>query len=122
MLALRRFLFALLTTALAFGVYALLVAPWLEPPAVKATQVKSGRDQHTSTVDLRDFSELFADGSWELDDPKVIETAQCTLLLKDYKPLPDGQMEIKPCTIIFYMAAGQEATTAAKKAATTTSA
>src|SRR6476620_7204376 len=112
--ALRRFIAALFVFGLLFGVYALFVAPWLEPPAVKTAQAKSGRDQHTSTVELRNFSELFEDGSWELDDPKVIETAQCTLLLKDYKPLPDGRMEIMPCTLVFYMAPAKGAVLAAK--------
>ncbi len=115
MLALRRFILALLATGLVFGVYALVVAPWLEPPGVKKAEYTGQRKQFSSSLSLRSFDDLFESGSWELDDPKVIETATCTLLLKDYKPLPDGRMEIMPCTLIFYMAPTRQAVDAAAK-------
>src|SRR5688500_12868525 len=116
MLALRRFIVALLATGLVFGIYALVVAPWLEPPAVKKAEYDPKRgEKYDSSLTLRDFGDLFDEGSWELDDPKVIETASCTVLLKDYKPLPDGRMEIMPCTLIFYMAPVKEAVDAAAK-------
>jgi lipopolysaccharide export system protein LptA len=114
-LPLRRFIAALLATGLVFGIYALVVAPWLEPPAVATPQFTGERKPYDSPITLRNFSDLFDDGSWELDDPKVIETASCTVLLKDYKPLPDGRMEILPCTLIFYMAPAKEAVGAAAK-------
>lgn len=104
MLAFRRFIAALLAIGLVFGVYALAIAPWLEPPQVKPPEYTGGPKPYDSSLNLRVFDDLFADGSWELDDPKVIETASCTMLLQDYKPLPDGRMEITPCTLIFYMA------------------
>ena len=116
MIAFRRFIVALLATGLVFGVYALVLAPWLEPPALKTAQpTGKARAHFTSSLSLRDFGDLFEPGSWELDDPKVIETATCTLLLKDYRPLPDGRMEITPCTLIFYMAPTKEALSAAAK-------
>ncbi|MBC7856049.1 MAG: hypothetical protein IAF94_21680, partial [Pirellulaceae bacterium] len=115
MLALRRFILALLATGLVFGVYALVVAPWLEPPGVKQQEYTGRPKQYQSSLALRTFDDLFEVGSWELDDPKVIETATCTLLLKDYKPLPDGRMEIMPCTLIFYMAPTKDAMNAAVK-------
>jgi hypothetical protein len=115
-LAFRRFIVALFAIGLVFGVYALVVAPWLEPPAVPVVKYTGQRDQIDSSLNLREFDDLFADGSWELDDPKVIETATCTLLLKDYRVLPDGRMEITPCTLIFYMAPTKAAVTAAEKA------
>jgi lipopolysaccharide export system protein LptA len=115
MLALRRFVLALLVTGLVFGAYALAVAPWLEPPGVKRAEYSGERKQFTSSLALRNFSDLFAAGSWELDDPKVIETATCTLLLKTYNPLPDGRLEITPCTLVFYLAPTKEAVAAAAK-------
>src|SRR6476469_7242125 len=90
--------------SLLFGVYALAIAPWLEPPAVATAKYDPEKNQYTPSVTLRTFDDLFDEGSWELDDPKVIETASCTVLLNDYKPLPDGRMEVNPCTLIFYMA------------------
>ncbi len=116
MLPLRRFLAALLVTGLVFGVYALVVAPFLEPPEVAKEKLNKNRQQLIPTVTLRPFENLFDQESWELDDPKVIETATCTVLLKDYKPLADGRMEIMPCTLIFYMAPTKEAVAAAAKA------
>src|SRR5436190_22784835 len=101
----RRFIAALLAIGLTFGFYALVVAPWLEPPAeLKPQYDAKNLHKRTPSVTLRTFDDLFDDGSWELDDPKVIETDSCTTLLRDYKPLPDGRLEIKPCTLIFYMA------------------
>ena len=115
MLPFRRFIVALLAIGLVFGIYALVVAPLLEPPAVKPAEYDPNRDHYIPQVTLRNFDDLFGDGSWELDDPKVIETASCTVLLKDYKPLADGRMEIMPCTLIFYMAPAKEAVAAAAK-------
>ncbi|MGI8982430.1 MAG: hypothetical protein ACR2FY_24625 [Pirellulaceae bacterium] len=114
MLSLRRFIAALLATGLVFGVYALVIAPWLEPPGMTPATYTGERKQYLSSLALRSFDDLFEVGSWELDDPKVIETATCTLLLKDYKPLPDGRMEITPCTLVFYMAPTKESVAAAK--------
>lgn len=100
----RRFLVAILALGLAYGAYALLIAPLLEPPPLSLTEGGGTPSVYVATAQLRDFSWLFVERSWELDNPKVVETAQCTLLLKDYKPLPDGRMELNPCTLIFYMA------------------
>ena len=105
MIHVRRFLIAALVAWTAYGAYALGVAPWIEP----ASQVRIRAGSSVLELPLagnvgRDFQGLFAAGSWELDQPKVVETAQCTLLLKDYKPTEDGSMEIKPCTLIFYLA------------------
>ena len=115
MLAFRRFIVALLATGLVFGAYALVVAPWLEPPPLRTPPpTGKARGHYDSSLSLRDIDDLFEQDSWELDDPKVIETATCTLLLKDYRPLPDGRMEITPCTLIFYLAPNKEALAAAK--------
>jgi len=104
MLPLRRYLAALAIAVAAYGAYALLAAPWLEPRAMGRGAASSLPPQAVSVDE--GFRELFAPGSWELDNPKIVETAQCTLLFKDYQPLPDGRMEINPCTLIFYTVAG----------------
>ena len=102
MLHFRRYLAALAVALAAYGAYALFAAPWLEPRAMGRGTASSFARQ-TVSVD-EGYRSLFAPGSWELDNPKIVETAQCTLLLKDYQPLPDGRMEINPCTLIFYTA------------------
>lgn len=103
MLHLRRYLGALAVVLATYGVYALLAAPWLEPRAW-GRGTSSGSPITTVEID-ESFRELFEAGSWELDHPKIVETAQCTLLLRDYQPREGGQMEITPCTLIFYTAA-----------------
>ncbi|MEX2026033.1 MAG: hypothetical protein WEH44_02015, partial [Pirellulaceae bacterium] len=101
MLAIRRYFGALAVAVAAYTAYALLAAPWLEPRAM-------GRSAATATMPEMQvddsYRKLFQPPAWELDNPKIVETAQCTLLLKDYQPLPDGRMEITPCTLIFYAA------------------
>ncbi len=87
----------------AYGAYALLAAPWLEPRAM-GRSATSDSPMRPVEVD-ESFRDLFPPDAWERDNPKIVETAQCTLLLKDYRPLPDGRMEINPCTLIFYAAA-----------------
>jgi hypothetical protein len=105
MLHLRRFLVAAVVFACAYGVYAQGVAPWIDSPdAIKKKESTSPTKFPLAQSMKRDFSGLFPPGSWELGNPKVVETAQCTLLLQDYKPTEDGSMELKPCTLIFYMA------------------
>ena len=44
---------------------------------------------------------LFPEGSWELDNPKILETEQFRLLMQDYQNLDDNQVQIHRCTIIF---------------------
>ena len=44
---------------------------------------------------------LFPEGSWELEEAKILKTAQFLLLLKDYETLPDGRLKVAPCTVVF---------------------
>ena len=48
------------------------------------------------------LSKYFAEGSWELGNPKVLESDQGMLLVKEYHNLPDGRVELIPCTMIFF--------------------
>lgn len=90
--------FALLITA--YGVYALLVVPFVEPRiAIKRTT----RSAPPSSNRSRQFESLFPAGAWELQRPKVVETEQGTLMFEDYRPLPDGRMELTKCTVIAHV-------------------
>ena len=104
MLHLRRYLGALAVALAAYGCYAVLAAPWLEPAAPARAEGSRNHDSLGPVGIDAELEGLFEVGSWERDDPKIVETAQCTLLLKDYQPLPDGRIEIKPCTLIFFTA------------------
>jgi hypothetical protein len=102
MLALRRYLGALSVAIAAYAAYALLAAPWLEPRAMGRGAASTLPPQPVAVDE--GYRRFFAPDMWERDNPKIVETAQCTLLLKDYQPLSDGRMEINPCTLIFYTA------------------
>lgn len=98
----RRYFLALAAVLTAFAAYALAVAPWFEPPPLarrKTTDLPPLANISTSRDDL---ARLFEPGSWELDNPKIVETENCTLLVKDYKPTPDGRLELMPCTLLFH--------------------
>jgi len=84
-----------------YWLYALIVVPFIEPqatvmPTVVGRETRSAR----TTARLNDLTALFGPDAWELSSPKVLETEQGRLLFKDYKPLPGGQMEVKPFTLI----------------------
>src|SRR5690242_13171009 len=104
-LLLLRYVSALAIVLIAFGAYALLAVPRMEP-RVKFVQKTNGPRRSETDAHLerhrRKFSHLFPSGSWQLDKPKVLETEHGTLLFKDYKPLDDGRMELKPLTLILY--------------------
>jgi hypothetical protein len=49
------------------------------------------------------LARLFPPDAWERDPKtKVVETSQCILLVRDYLPTPDGRLELKPCTLVFF--------------------
>jgi hypothetical protein len=99
----RRWIFATCVLIVAYGGYAWGIAPLLEPPPVVVGTTPlppdPGRKPQTPRDDLM---KLFAEDAWERNAAKIIETEQCTLLLKDYQPTPDGRLEIKPATLVFY--------------------
>jgi hypothetical protein len=106
MLHLKRYFAALAVVVTTLATYAFGVAPWLEPPPIarKATDVGlPDVNPADPTADL--LKRLFNPGDWELDQPKIVETDTCTLLVKDYQPTPDGTLALTPCTLIFYAAA-----------------
>jgi hypothetical protein len=99
----RRYIAALSLLLAAFGFYYVAVAPWIEPPQVKRGTLAASSPLRVSPQVQTDLSRLFAPGAWELDSKtKIVETEQCTLLIRDYQPMPDGRLELKPCTLIFY--------------------
>ncbi len=108
MLQVRRFLTAFAILLACFGLYAFAVAPWFEPPPIaRRTGSAPEVDVATNVRRERDFAPLFEPGSWELENPKIVENPDCTLLIQDYKPLDDGRMELRPCTLIFYLPADE---------------
>lgn len=97
--------FAALTTLLAlFCTYSFAVVPWLEPPPiVKAPipEVPPAPAAPSPELD-QELARLFPPDHWVRQHPKRLDTEQCTLLIQDYRVLPDGRLELRPCTLIFH--------------------
>lgn len=110
----KRYGFALVTLVVMFWAYALLAVPRLEPRLQLRTS-SGGISPADATAGLmrshrKRMEHLFPPGSWQLSEPKVLQTEHGTLLFKDYQPLDDGRMELKPLSVVVYTgtAAGVE--------------
>ena len=97
--------FALVVSA--YGAYSLLAVPLIEPEAVRPD---SGSLSEQELIDARgivqnqriDLQYWFHAGDWELSSPKILETSQGKLLLKQHERLPDPHfVKMTPCSLIF---------------------
>lgn len=105
MLYFRRWLIATCVFGAMYFAYALFAAPLLEPAAItKGTNPNPPPPPLTTTTDgeREKILKLFPPDAWEHNAAKFIQTEQCTLLLKDYQPTPDGRLELKPATLVFF--------------------
>jgi len=88
----------------AFSAYRLLAVPLIEPKVEKkrlASVPPPERENRQKQQDrLGGYARFFPPGSWELNDPMVLESDTSKLLLKEYIVLPDGRLQITPCTVI----------------------
>ncbi|MEX2016260.1 MAG: hypothetical protein WD873_06440, partial [Candidatus Hydrogenedentales bacterium] len=90
----------------AFWVYRLLVAPWIDPsfaledqPAAAAADVARVREADAQR--LRKYAGIFPPGSWELDQPIMLESDGVELLMKDYENLTGGRIRLSQCTMLY---------------------
>lgn len=89
-----------------YWAYALAVVPWIEP-SVSLYRTEGPSESDLASIPLQqqrrieELQELFPPGSWELDNPKILESEQVKLLLRTYTNLGDGKVELSPCTMIF---------------------
>lgn len=115
LIAIRRSLLALLCCGAAYAAYAALLVPWLEParadkagsrPSDSASANGSGgaAGGNQGTAALTPFEALiarhFPPGAWQTQRPKVAEYDGYVFLFRDYRQLPDGTVELKPCTLV----------------------
>jgi lipopolysaccharide export system protein LptA len=85
----------------AYSLYALLAVPWIEPVADARPMPRDGqRAAQQDDPEFAAFAALFPAGSWELDNPKILENEQFKLLIRDYRNMGDGRVELRPCTMI----------------------
>jgi hypothetical protein len=86
--------------------YAILAVPFIEPPADprrdQAVSTKNWADANSGRpAQRRELEALFPPGSWELQDPKILESDQVKVLIQRYDNLGDGLVDLFPCTMIF---------------------
>jgi hypothetical protein len=91
----------------AYFLYWLIVVPLIEPtlddkPIARATdeQVEAAHENVNSRQ--REIAQYFPPGSWELKNPAIFESDRARLLFKSLRPLPDGRVELEPCTLLFF--------------------
>jgi lipopolysaccharide export system protein LptA len=93
-----------------YWVYALVAVPFIEPAAAEHNASAVSDDdvvsaerhmQSASEQQAKALGMWFRKGDWELTVPKILETAQGMLLVKNYRNLGEGKVEIRPCTMIF---------------------
>lgn len=85
-----------------YWLYALLVVPWIEPPAKGPSPHVAAAPAIAPPLDLSArLGHYFPPGSWELKNPKILESDQAILLVQDYENQPDGSVMLRPCTVVF---------------------
>ena len=98
---LRVFLIALAAT----GFYRLTMVPLIERSAdeqavLEPTAEEAAAIRARAASRLASLGDIFPEGSWERDDPTVLESNSMRLLFKEYHTLPDGRMNLVPCTLV----------------------
>jgi len=86
-----------------YWLYSLLVVPLVEPQAVAQVPKPVITPQPEPESRTWEWLQTYLPpGSPELTSPIVLETPNFVLLLKDYKTIAQRQVQIKPCTLIFF--------------------
>jgi lipopolysaccharide export system protein LptA len=103
----KRVTLTLAVVMTAYFTYALGAVPLIEPSApttrgksASELRIENARQRPTETH--AELAQWFQPGDWELTSSKVIETARGMLLLEHYSNQGDGNVELKPCTVIFF--------------------
>ena len=103
---LGRTLRVFLVVLAAAGFYRLTVVPIVEPrvrdPAAdhemtpeEAAAIRARADQRLAAL-----GDIFPPGSWERDNPIMLESRQMRLLFREYHSMPDGRVNLVPCTLV----------------------
>jgi hypothetical protein len=103
---LGRTLRVFLVVLAAAGFYRLAVVPLVEPRVrlpetghemspEEAAAIRARADRRLAAL-----GDIFPPGAWERDEPIMLESRQMRLLFKDYQSLPDGRVNLVPCTLV----------------------
>lgn len=88
------------------GFYRLTVVPWVEPRVpdpqadLQLTPEEAAAIRARADRRLAAIAEVFPPGSWEREEPIMLESRQMRLLFKKYDTLPDGRVNLMPCTLV----------------------
>jgi hypothetical protein len=90
----------------AFWLYRLLVAPWIDPSFEFQEQQLSSEAELERIRDayqqrMKKYARIFPPGSWELDDPIMLQSDGVELLMNDYENLSHGRIRLSKCTMLY---------------------
>ena len=90
----------------AAGFHRLTVVPLVEPrvhdeqEALELSPEQAAAIRARADRRLAALGDIFPAGSWEREDPIMLESRQMRLLFKQYQALPDGRVNLVPCTLV----------------------
>ncbi len=87
----------------AYWMYALVAVPLIEPTIADSARTSSEGSAFELGADQRfkQFEGLFPPDAWDPKNTIILENDKCKLLMKSYKNLGDGRVELRPCTMVF---------------------
>ncbi len=99
---------SLASVVAAYWLYWLIAVPLIEPsiepesPIARTSEdeVRAAREQVSVRNDA--VARYFPEGAWERDRPSIWQSDQTQLLFKSLEPMPDGTVELHPCTLLFF--------------------
>ncbi|MCC7085935.1 MAG: hypothetical protein IT427_13110 [Pirellulales bacterium] len=105
---LKRTALAFLAVLAAFGTYRLVVVPLIDPPLEESRVAKTDSADLTPLTEqnrLGPYLRFFPAGSWERQNPMVMESDTTKVVIGDYKvgngrDFPQNCVRFQPCTLI----------------------
>ncbi len=96
-----RWLLAFTVIMVVYQVYAAACVPLMEREIGTSQPSQKKKEEQGHSADPR-ILELFPEGAWERNNPKVLKTDGGMLLFQDYQPSDEGRLELKPCTVVVF--------------------
>jgi hypothetical protein len=103
--ATRRAMYAAATMVAMYFVYAWTLGPMFAPKIAQNDRVSSDSYRIVDAVleeNRQELTGLFAEGSWQLNSPNVIDTDYGKLLLQEYETIGDDKLKLVPCTLVIF--------------------
>ena len=97
---------SLIVVLVAYVIYRVCVTPWVDPSfeLEASAGVSAGDIERIREADQQrraKYASYFPAGSWELDQPIMLESEGVELLMKDYENLSDGRIRLSQCTMLY---------------------